>query len=282
MLVYVAARVNPGGDPQCIVAAFAVREADLEHVKRRFGSSSDAIEAVAAFVTEERTRALLAIVASWHFPSGTVSDVCFRGLYSRLQVLMDWGLRPTQDWPSLFVRIRGDMHQFAQASLSGATRNATENRLLFVNAESDTSTGLICAETVLAQVAGWYQGEATSGGVVEAFHPFGRPSGWVHYTLDPECRCPGCIDALRAVVPLPQSGPNETAKPVTKLPSRSANLTIDQLILPRHTFNALKAARIRTVDELGSMTEQQLLRLQNVGRSDVEHIRSALAKYRAS
>src|SRR5438105_1390009 len=122
MLIYVAARTSVGADPQSIVSALVLREADLELLKRQLEAGTAPLTLVAAFVAEEKTRALLTVVASRHFPSETVTDLNYRGLYARLNVLMDWGLRPSQDWPSMFVRTRGDNLPSTQAGLGSAAR----------------------------------------------------------------------------------------------------------------------------------------------------------------
>jgi len=278
--IYVALQRATADNPRHIVTALVLREADLELLEQRFSGGIFEVADIADFVMEDKTRGLLAVVASEPFLTDTVSQLCFRGLHSRVRVLMDSGLRPSQDWPSLFVRTSADTLQAVESGLRLAAAQAQKEASLFVSAVATTSTGLTCATQVLQLVSKNYRGEALSPHLVEAFHPFGRPSGWIHYTLIDHCPCPGCADALRAVLPAPLPS-RPPLNPQSQAPiGAQFDGPIERLKLPPHTRRALFAAGILTIRELEAMSERQLLALSSVGRSDVQYIQSRLMKYK--
>jgi hypothetical protein len=195
VLVYLATRVAAEEDPPAIAVAVALREGELERFKTLTADHSESIS-IAEFITTGESSALLAAATSRHWPEADALTQCLRGFYLRLRLLSLSGLRQHGQAPSLFVRLRGDVG-LVDSALRSAASDFGEDRDLYVSVES--SSPVMAAERVLGTVVASYRDGILPPDYVDAFRGSGRPTGWIHYTLDPACRCLGCFDALSAV-----------------------------------------------------------------------------------
>ena len=57
------------------------------------------------------------------------------------------------------------------------------------------------------------------------------------------------------------------------------NMTIDDLELSVRSFNCLKRAGIQTVEELIQKTEEDMMKVRNLGKKSLKEVKEVLASY---
>ena len=60
-------------------------------------------------------------------------------------------------------------------------------------------------------------------------------------------------------------------------PDAKLSMTIDELDLSVRSFNCLKRANINTVEDLISKTEDEMMKVRNLGRKSLEEVINKLA-----
>jgi DNA-directed RNA polymerase subunit alpha len=70
------------------------------------------------------------------------------------------------------------------------------------------------------------------------------------------------------------TGEDEKDKPLS--PALSAD--VEQLALSRRSYNCLKRSEIDTVGDLVSRTEEEILKIRNLGQKSFEEIRDKIAE----
>ncbi len=200
MLIYVAVETTDMPEPDLVLGSVAVREDD----ERAMASVAAERQADARLVEEVlragTVRLGLALARNAELAHLASVSRCFEGLYMRLRVLLESGLRPTGDWPSLFFRVPPEQLADAERGLEAAAGRYGEGKLVFVAADAPRSAGGRIAAGVTAIVAASYAGQPIPHPVSQLLWNGERPSGWVHYTSNRDCPCLGCRAARSAVL----------------------------------------------------------------------------------
>ena len=273
MLVHVAPRATGIASPDFVLGAVAVREAEERAMKSAAGEREAGAELIEGILNSGMASTLLAVARDREVADSASVSRCFEGLYMRLRVLLESGLRPAGDWPSLFFRVSPDQLDEAERGVAAAASRYGEAKLAFVAADSPGSAGGRIATGIADTVAGSYVGEQLPRLVSQILWNGERPSGWIHYTLNRDCECTGCRAAWSAVTPAPKQAVQGSPSP---------DVLIERANLPKAVRMSLRSAGIRTLTQVEKMRDADLLRVRNVGKTHIRMLRAAVERYRAA
>ena len=242
MLIYIAARRPDGPWPDLVLVGAAIGEGDESAAREAIGDGTPDLAVLQELLSSRAVRGILAIARDPEVEEIASLSRCFMGLYFRLRVLQQAGLMQAESGPSLFFRVPLDMVREAQAGLEGAAGQYGAARAVFVAPDSPGSAGRVAGE-LARLVSASYTGTPLLREVDQAVSKPGQPSGWVHYTLRPDCLCPACR-ARRLIAAPPSNQP-------VRLPPPRYGVPLERAGLPQKVIGSLRSAGIRNLTVTG-------------------------------
>ncbi len=271
MLIYIAANRPDALWPDLVLVGAAIHERDEGAVQAAIGDGTPDTEVLKELLSSASIRAILAIARDPDLDGVAPASRCFTGLYLRFRVLLESGLRQAESGSSFFFRVPSEMAREAQVGLEVAAARYGEERAVFVAPDSFGSAGRVASE-VASLIGASYTGRSLLPEIAQAVGCPGKPCGWVHYTLKPDCPCPACR-ARRLVAAPPSSLPARLRPPRYGVPLERAGL-------PQKIVGSLRSAGIRTLTQVDLRRDAELLLIRNVGPSEVALLREAVDRYR--
>jgi hypothetical protein len=271
MLIYVAANRPDAPWPDLVLVGTAIHEGDEGAVRAAIGGGAPNIEVLRVLLSTGSLKAILAIARDPEFVGVAPQSRCFMGLYFRLRVLQEMGLRQPKSGPSLFFRVPLEMVNEAQAGLQAAAGRYGEQKAVFVAPDSPESAGRVARE-LASLIGASYATRSLLPEIAQRVNGSDKPSGWVHYTLRPDCPCPGCGARRLVAAPPPRQ--------LTGLRPPRYGVRLERAGLPPNIVGSLRAAGIRTLTQVDLRRDSELMRIRNVGPSEVALLRETVDKYR--
>lgn len=280
MVIYISVLTDMNGSSRHGAVALAIAESEVSELDAL--GTSPSLESLGQFVMNGERRALFAALADTQFPAASSAlDLCIRGVYRRLTLRMSAAMHPARDPESLFFWTRPESVAVIQHGIDAAVEEPGVKRHIFVGSYGTASPGLRLVEMVCYVLRSIDSANGVPKQIESLLCPPDRPSGWIHYTLRSDCRCPGCNAAWNAVLPPPRQALHDPPARRHGLGGPSRGASIRELELEPAVFNILLANMVTSVKELEAMPDRQLYRFRNIGRKHVAAIRKAIAAFQA-
>src|SRR5205807_2052907 len=118
--------------------------------------------------------------------------------------------RPAVPGPDL-VLVGAAIHEGDEAAVRATIGDGTPDPEVLRELVSSGSAGRVARE-LASLIGASYAGRSLLPEIAQRISDPGKPSGWVHYTLKPDCPCPGC-GARRLVAAAPSRQPTRLRPP---------------------------------------------------------------------